>query len=238
MGGLIDVYAESLLERFLVPNPMHRNTPPSSSIKMIDLSQRFQDSVRLYNVNAEWMMLTNKEPLADIVERAQSGRRDAFDDLIARFEGKVMKTALYLTRNLDDAQDIAQEVYIKIFRSIQTCQDLDRIDYWIYRITVNAARDFQRRKRFFEPLAKVVKGVSFKDTVLQDEIQNRLTEALALLSFNERAVFIFKVLEEMETAEVAKILGCREVTVRSHLHSARKKLQRQFRDFREALWTD
>ena len=56
-------------------------------------------------------MLIKEEPLADIVERAQSGSRDAFDDLIMRFEGKVMKTALYLTRNLADAQDIAQEVY-------------------------------------------------------------------------------------------------------------------------------
>lgn len=183
-------------------------------------------------------MLINEEPLADIIERARSGSRDAFDDLITRFEGKVLKTALYLTRNLADAQDIAQEVYIKIFRRIHTCQDLDRIDYWIYRIAVNAARDFQRRKRFFVPLAKVVKGVSFKDTVLQKEIQNQLTDALALLSFNERAVFIFKALEEMETAEVAKILGCREVTVRAHLHRARKKLQRHFRDFREALWRD
>ena len=183
-------------------------------------------------------MLINEEPLADIIERARSGSRDAFDDLITRFEGKVLKTALYLTRNLADAQDIAQEVYIKIFRRIHTCQDLDRIDHWIYRMTVNAARDFQRRKRFFVPLAKVVKGVSFKDRVLKDEIQNRLTEALTLLSFNERAVFIFKALEEMETAEVAKILGCREVTVRAHLHRARKKLQGHFRDFREVLWTD
>jgi RNA polymerase sigma-70 factor (ECF subfamily) len=189
-------------------------------------------------VNAEWIMLIKEEPLADIVERAQAGSRDAFDDLITRFEGKVMKTALYLSRNLTDAQDIAQEVYIKIFRSIQSCRDLDRIDYWIYRITINTARDFQRRIKFFEPLARVVKGVSFKDTLLQDEIQNRLTEALTLLSFNERAAFIFKELEEMETAEVAKILGCREVTVRSHLHRAKVKLKKHFRDFREALWID
>lgn len=183
-------------------------------------------------------MQIKDEHLADIVERAKSGSRDAFDDLIARFEGKVMKTALYLTRNLADAQDIAQEVYIKIFRSIQTCRDFDHIDHWVYRITVNTTRDFQRRIRFFKPIEKVVKGVRFKDTVQRDEIKNRLTAALALLSFKERAVFIFKILEDMETVEVAGILGCREVTVRSHLHSARKKLQRHLHDIREALWTD
>jgi RNA polymerase sigma factor (sigma-70 family) len=189
-------------------------------------------------VNAGWNVLTKEEPLADIVERAQSGSRDAFDDLIVRFEGKVLKTALYLARNLQDAQDIAQEVYVKIFRSIHTCQDLDRIDNWIYRITVNATRDFQRRKKYFLPLANIVKGARPRDPVLRDEIRNRLTEALALLSFNERTAFIFKALEEMDTAEVAEILGCREVTVRSHLHSARKKLQKHFQDFYEVLWTD
>lgn len=183
-------------------------------------------------------MLIKEESLTDIVERAQSGNRDAFDELITRIEGKVMKTALYLSRNLADAQDIAQEVYIKIFRSIQNCRDLDRINYWIYRTTINTARDYKRRIKFFEPLARVVKGVGFKDSVLQDEMQNRLTKALAFLSFNERAVFIFKELEEMETVEVARILGCREVTVRSHLHRAKMKLKRHFRDFREALCTD
>jgi RNA polymerase sigma-70 factor, ECF subfamily len=161
-------------------------------------------------VNAGSSAQTKEEPLADIVERAQSGGRDAFDDLIVRFEDKVLKTALYLVRNRDDARDIAQEVYIKIFRSIHTCQDVDRIEQWVYRITVNATRDFQRRKRFFLPLKKIVKGASLRDPVLRGEIRNRLTEALALLSFNERAAFIFKALEEMETADVAEILGCRQ----------------------------
>ena len=90
-------------------------------------------------------MLIREDPLADIIERAKTGCREAFDDLISRFEGKVLKTALYLTRNIDEAQDIAQEVYIKIFRNIHTCRDLDRVDNWIYRITINAVRDFQRR---------------------------------------------------------------------------------------------
>lgn len=187
---------------------------------------------------AEWNVLTQEEPLADIADRARSGGRTAFDDLIVRFEKKVLKTALFLTRNMDDAQDVAQDVYIKIFRSIGSCKDVDRIECWIYRITVNAARDFQRRRRLFLPLEKIVKGSSFRDPVFRHEIRGRLAEALALLSFRERAAFIFKELEEMETAEVAGILGCREVTVRSHLHSAKKKLQRHFRDFGENLWID
>jgi RNA polymerase sigma-70 factor, ECF subfamily len=189
-------------------------------------------------VNAGWIVLTKEEPLADIIERAQSGSRDAFNELILRFEDKVLKTALYLARNIQDAQDIAQDAYIKIFRGIHTCRDADRIEHWIYRITVNAARDFQRRKKLFHPLTMIIAAKTPRDPVFGSEIRNRLTEALELLSLNERAAFIFKVLEEMDTAEVAGILGCREVTVRSYLHSARKKLQNHFQDLRETLWTD
>lgn len=189
-------------------------------------------------MNAGWGVPITEESLADIIERARTGCREAFDDLISRFEGKVLKTALYLTRNMDEAQDIAQEVYIKIFRNIHTCEDIDRIDNWIYRITVNAVRDFQRRKRLFLPLTGIVKILRPHDPVIRGEIRTRLTEALALLSFNEKAAFVLKVLEEKDTAEVAEILGCSTVTVRSYLHWARKKLQNHFRDFRGALWTD
>jgi RNA polymerase sigma-70 factor (ECF subfamily) len=180
-------------------------------------------------------MKIKEEALEDIVERARSGCRDAFDALIMRFEAKVLKTALYLTHNMDDAQDIAQEVYVKIFCSIKNCRNIKQIEHWIYRITINTTMDFQRRKRFFLPLSKIVKGKSYQDPVLQNEIRNKLTEALALLSLNERAVFIFRVLEEMDNSEVAEILECREVTVRSHLHNARNKLQKHFKDFYEVL---
>jgi RNA polymerase sigma-70 factor, ECF subfamily len=189
-------------------------------------------------VNAGWTVLMTEEPLADIIERAKTGCRDAFDGLISCFEAKVLKTALYLTRNMDEAQDIAQEVYIKIFRNIHTCKDPDRVNNWVYRITINAARDFQRRKRLFLPLEGIVKILRPHDPVIRGEIRTRLTEALILLSFNERTAFVLKVLEEMDTDEVAEILGCRTATVRSYLHGAKKKLQEHFRDFRGALWTD
>ena len=111
-------------------------------------------------------MKIKEEALEDIVERARSGCRDAFDALIMRFEAKVLKTALYLTHNMDDAQDIAQEVYVKIFCSIKNCRNIKQIEHWIYRITINTTMDFQRRKRFFLPLSKIVKGKSYQDPVL------------------------------------------------------------------------
>ena len=178
------------------------------------------------------------EEIINAAERAESGGREAFDAIISRIEGKVLKTAIWLTRNHADAEDIAQEVYIKVYRGLRACKDLNRFDAWVYRITVNTARDFGRRKKLLLPLSGIIKAFTPRDTVLCEEIRTRLADALSLLTFNERAAFIFKALEEMDTAETAAILGCREATVRSYLHEARKKLQKHFRDFQDMSWTD
>ena len=68
---------------------------------------------------------------------------------------------------------------------------------------------------------------------MEQELGGRLMKGLKRLTLNERAAFILRELEELDTTEVAEILGCSPVTVRGYLHEARKKLQRQFRDLRE-----
>lgn len=177
-----------------------------------------------------------KEPNAELVfliEQAREGDRDAFDRLIGLFEKNVMKTALYLTGNLADAQDVAQEVYIKIFRHIGSARQTEGIEGWVYRITVNAAHDWHRKKRPWEPLKNLFFAPAERDPVLEHELKGRLLRALGKLTFQERVCFVSKELKEMETSEVARALGCSEVTVRGHLHSGRRKLQRYFQDFWE-----
>jgi len=104
--------------------------------------------------------------VSEIIARAESGSREAFDALISRIEEKVLKTALWLTRNQADAQDVAQEVYIKVFRGLNTCKDMERFDAWVYRITVNTARDFGRRKKLLLPLTGIVRAFMPRDPVL------------------------------------------------------------------------
>jgi RNA polymerase sigma-70 factor, ECF subfamily len=181
------------------------------------------------------VLTTKEQTLETIIAQARNGSREAFDELIRRFEKKVMKTALFLTRNLADAQDVAQEVYIKIFRYLDAFEEAAKIEHWVYRITVNAARDFQRRRRFWLPLKDSLLTAAPPDTIGRHEFRSRLMGALRRLSFNERAVFVLRIVEEMEHETIAKILGCSPVTVRGHLHSARKKLQK---DFPERQWTN
>ena len=121
---------------------------------------------------------------------------------------------------------MAQEVYIKIFRYLEAFEDAAKIERWVYRITVNSARDFQRRRRFWLPLKDSLLTAAPPDTLGRYEFRSRLMGALRRLSFNERAVFVLRIVEEMEHEAIAEILGCSPVTARGYLHSARKKLQK------------
>jgi RNA polymerase sigma-70 factor (ECF subfamily) len=179
-----------------------------------------------------------EEELALLVEEARDGSREAFDSLIRRFERRVMRTALYLTGNLADAEDVAQEVYIKVFRFLGDQREADKLERWIYRITVNTVRDLRRRRVLRLPLEVVTAVSRWRDPVARREVRSRMLAALSRLSAKERASFVLTQLEELETAEAAAILGCTPVTVRGHLHSARAKLRRSFREFEDWVWTD
>ena len=149
-----------------------------------------------------------------LLAEARNGDRDSFDLLIRHFEKDVMKTALYLTGNLDDAQDVAQEVYIRIIRSLNSLKHSDNLKGWVYKVTANAARDSLRKRRFWLPLKAVLAWDSGPDPIEHAEFRSRLTQALEGLTFSERAAFVFREMHEIPTEEVAKILGCKAVTVR------------------------
>lgn len=176
----------------------------------------------------------SKPGLQALAEAALDGDRHAFDRLIGLVERDVMKTALYLTRNPSDAEDVAQEVYVRLFRNLDRLSDLAGLRPWLYRVTVNAARDVLRRRRPWAPLTDWLGRQPAAEPVGRSEFHTRLTEALGRLSFRERTAFVLKELEEVPTSDVAGILGCSEPTVRTHLHNARRKLRRHFSDFRSA----
>jgi RNA polymerase sigma-70 factor (ECF subfamily) len=165
-----------------------------------------------------------------LLAEARQGDRDAFDLLIRCFERDVMKTAHYLTGNLDDAQDVAQEVYIRIIKNIEALEHVDNLKGWVYRVTVNTSRDLLRKRRHWLPLKMVLSRSTNPDPVEHAKFRSRLNEALDGLTFSERAAFVFREMQEIPTEEVAEILGCKAVTVRGHLLKARQKLRRSFED--------
>ncbi len=163
--------------------------------------------------------------------KARGGDREAFDRLLAQVEKGVFRTALYLVRNREDALDVAQEVFLKLLTQAPSADRLDNLRGWLHRVTVNAARDLLRKRRLQLPLRASLQWLWPRDPVHSKEFLGRLVTAMGVLSFNERAAFVLRQLHEMETAEVAAILGCKEVTVRGYVHAARQKLQRCFPEY-------
>ena len=169
--------------------------------------------------------------LDELLLRARRGDRSAFDAMVLRVEDDVFKTALYLVRNLDDAADVAQEVYVKLITKSGGLKHWSNPRGWIHRVTVNAARDLIRKRRLWLPVTASLRWFRPADPVQSEELANRLAGAMADLSFRERAAFTLRELQEIDTAEVARIMGCRPTTVRGYVHAARQKLQEHFPEY-------
>jgi RNA polymerase sigma-70 factor (ECF subfamily) len=168
---------------------------------------------------------------AGLLERAKSGDLDAFDQLMRANEKQVLGTALRLLGNLEDAQDAAQESFLRLYKSLNRLPDIQEIRSWLYRVTVNVCNDMHRarRRRGWEPFSGPEPQSSQPDPELAWAHQERgkLVEmALETLPEKERAAVVLRDMQGLSTREVAGILGSSEVTVRSQISVARGKLKK------------
>ena len=86
--------------------------------------------------------------LVVLVNQAKDGNRSAFAQLVDQFHAEVFRMVYYRIRSRSDAEDIAQDVFLKAFQKISTVKDASRFRGWLFSITLNRIRDFQRKKRF------------------------------------------------------------------------------------------
>jgi len=168
---------------------------------------------------------------AGLLERAKSGDLGAFDQLMRANEKQVLGTALRLLGNLEDAQDAAQESFLRLYKSLNRLPDIQEIRSWLYRVTVNVCNDMHRarRRRGWEPFSGPEPQSSQPDPELAWAHQERgkLVEmALETLPEKERAAVVLRDMQGLSTREVAGILGSSEVTVRSQISVARGKLKK------------
>ena len=168
---------------------------------------------------------------AGLLERAKSGDLDAFDQLMRANEKQVLGTALRLLGNLEDAQDAAQESFLRLYKSLNRLPEIQEIRSWLYRVTVNVCNDMHRarRRRGWEPFSGPEPQSSQPDPELAWAHQERgkLVEmALQTLPEKERAAVVLRDMQGLSTREVAGILGSSEVTVRSQISVARGKLKK------------
>ena len=187
----------------------------------------------------------------ELVKRCQAGDSSAFNDLITRYRSKVFTMIYGMVQNEQDAWDLAQEGFLKAWKSIHRFKGESSFYTWLYRIMTNVTIDSLRRKgirgeaEFDDRIAPVNVEPGSRTTPSSSplpnkklehrEIRERINEAIAKLSPEHRAVIVMKEIEDLQYSEIAEILSCSLGTVMSRLFYARKKLQSLLRDLYENL---
>jgi RNA polymerase sigma-70 factor, ECF subfamily len=182
------------------------------------------------------------QPLRILLRKAKAGDLAAFEQLIVLNQQRVFQTALRLLRNVEDAQDAAQDVFLRLHKHLGRFDEERSFHSWLYRIVLNVCRDLNERrgKHLAMPLEETTIPTAVESAgstespfeIASKREQRRLiAESLATLSEKERAALVLRDLEGLTTAEVARILGSSETTVRSQISTARLKIKK-YRDHR------
>jgi RNA polymerase sigma-70 factor (ECF subfamily) len=165
-----------------------------------------------------------------LLQAARAGDLAAFEQLMRRYERLVLVTAIRLTAGLPDAQDVSQEVFLKLYRNLANLEE-DALTSWLYRVTVNACHDL-RRRRGRRPESPVEaagqlasEGIDPQQALTEAERRRVLALSLRMLPEKERAAIVLRDLEGLSTPEVARVLGSSEATVRSQISKGRVKMR-------------
>lgn len=170
----------------------------------------------------------------ELIRAAAAGERRAFDELVRLKRDRVVRTAYQITGDLDDALDVAQGVFLKLWQGLDRFDPRRRFDTWLYRITVNAAIDMIRSrgpKGILQPLPadpsdlRVAGGAPADAAVDLGRLQQAFLRLAGALAPKQRAAFVLREIEGLETGEVARVMGVTESTVRNHLMQARRVLR-------------
>jgi len=170
------------------------------------------------------------------LRRAKAGDAAAFEQIIVLHQRQVLMTSLRLLGDLKDAQDAAQEVFLRLHKYLHRFQDGREFPPWLYRVTVNVCRDAQRKRQRTATLSldglresgempEPASSTDLEAELSLAEKRSFVAEALKRLPEKERAAVVLRDIEGLSTREVADILGSSEVTVRSQISSARMKMK-------------
>jgi RNA polymerase sigma-70 factor (ECF subfamily) len=180
-----------------------------------------------------------------LVARAKQGDANAFEELVNRYEGKIFRLTMNITRNREDAEDAMQEAFLKSYAHLKDFQEDSRFYTWLVRIAANEAlmRLRKRRPNLFsldEPIQGEEDlvpreledwGPSPERRFAQTEMREILSEVIDKLEPDFRIVFVLRDLEELSTQETAKTLGISVPAVKSRLLRARLKLRQKLNQY-------
>jgi RNA polymerase sigma-70 factor (ECF subfamily) len=176
-------------------------------------------------------------PDRELAVRARGGEMVAFETLVTRKTSAVVSLARRIVGNSEDARDVAQMVFLRVWNEIHRYDEKYSFNTWLYRIATNLSIDFLRSSRSRERAHGATLHIvrEREESTASDATRNaedaelaRLFETVSgRLSEKQKAAFVLREMQDCETKEIAEILGCGESTVRNHLFNARRVLRKE-----------
>lgn len=177
---------------------------------------------------------------AELISQCQKGDQEALKEIFNQYHKRVYRIAYGMVRQREEALDIVQEVFIKLFRSICSFKGKSKFYTYLYRMTVNATIDHTRRKGKIVPLSlderkeiQLSEGLDNRPDriLLHKELKDRVKEAMEKLPSDQRMALILRETEGLSYQEMADAMGCSIGTVMSRLHYSRKRMQEWLKDY-------
>lgn len=174
-----------------------------------------------------------------IIRRFQGGDESAFDELVETFEKRLYNLAWQWTNNREDALDICQDAFIKLYRMLGKWKPKASLYTWLYRVVINMAIDLARRKSGRKQVS-LSSGNDPTEWELPDtktknpfgvldnqELRENIQQAIATLPARQQKAFVLKHLHGLAIKEIAEIMRCSEGAVKAHIFQATRKLRQR-----------
>ena len=175
---------------------------------------------------------------ASILEqfRKKETRNYAFDQLVKKYQKKLYWIIRRMVIDHQDANDVLQDVFIKVYKNLHNFREDSQLYTWLYRIATNETLTFlkNKRKRFFIPIVDVEQELTEKLTTNSspesDEISHKLQQSILTLPEKQRIVFNMRYFEELSYKDMSEILGTSEGALKASYHHAVKKIEKYLRE--------
>jgi RNA polymerase sigma-70 factor, ECF subfamily len=182
-----------------------------------------------------------------LIRKAQRGNIAAFEELVKEYENKVMSIILDMVNDVEDARDVYQDVFMKVFLTIKKFRFQSKFYTWLFRITVNTSINFRKKRTSQQNKATVeyqeensletqnIIQSNYQDPekqLLNIELSNTIQKSINLLSPKQKAVFLLRHYHGYKLSEIAEIMNCADGTVKNYLFRSVQKMKKELKEFR------
>lgn len=168
-----------------------------------------------------------------LVEEVRNGQRSSFSELVKRHQKGLLRLSMRFVKDLDIAQDVVQESFIKTFEKLNSFEGRSSFKSWLYQITVNTARNKLREDRYdFSDIEDVQLGVDpqAEKSLVHRAVGEILNIEVEKLPFKQKTALVLRVYEDMSFSEIAEIMECPYDTAKANYRHALLKLKEVFED--------